>query len=136
MSVVGGDPDPQAAGARGAALGLQAQGGSRLRPARRRLPAAWSLSPEGHSGLGSSSRLRRPMRALPDSGTPRPRTPEPGRRFHPGGCVTASPPRSRSASRHCPLPFGDRSRCGWDQARAQGKGQSWVAAGARALRLP
>lgn len=86
MSVVGGDLDPQATGARGAALGLQAQGGSRLRPARRHLLAAWSLSSEVHSGLGSSSRLRRPARALPDSGTPRPRTPGPGRRFHPGGC--------------------------------------------------
>lgn len=77
MSAVGGDPDPQAAGARGAALGLQAQGGSHLRPARRHLPATWSLSSEVHSGLGSSSRLRRPARALPDSGTPRPRDPGP-----------------------------------------------------------
>lgn len=72
MGVVGGDRDPLAAGARGEAPGLQAQGGSRLRPARRRLPAAGSLSPlEGHSGLGSPPRLRGPARALPDPVTQR-----------------------------------------------------------------
>ena len=119
VGVVGGDRDPLAAGARGAALGLLA---SRPRRARRRLRAAWPLSPEEHAGLGGSSRLRGPARALP---TPGPR--DPGRSFLSGGC-----------GRHRRREVGPRLAIvlfpwGRDPVRRDsGKGESWVAGGARA----
>lgn len=88
----------------------------------RRLPAACSLSREGHSGLGSSPRRRHPVCALSHSRTPRPHTLGPGRNFLSRGCGQLRPLGSPSASCLCLLPLKERRWSGWDQA--WGKGQS------------
>lgn len=102
----------------------------RLRPARRRLCAAWPLSPEEHAGLESSPCLCGPARALPDPGNPGTRGPQ----HHGRSFLSAAGKSVRVSLLSCA--FGDGTRSGRNHEWARSLSTAKARAGSQAVRGP